>query len=80
MSELTEILSWLAIGLVICLISLSILKDREKKREAQQMDNLTKMNRGNMDKPGWVKQPWQHEPRSEKRVGLISKGKDHDHP
>lgn len=59
-----SILYWLGMGLIVCLITLAVIRDRESKREAKKMDELTKLNRGNMDKPDWVKQPWQHEPNS----------------
>lgn len=63
MDKLT-ITFWLGTGLIICLVCLAVIRDRASKREAKEMDELTKLNRGNIDKPGWVKQPWQHEPKA----------------
>lgn len=63
---MSSYLFWMGTLLIVCLITIAVLGDRERKREAKNMEKLAKMNRGNMDKAGWVKQPWQHEPKSNK--------------
>lgn len=56
-------MSWLiggslVIGAVLTAVAWMIWQ-RRVDREA--MLNLTRMNRGRMDEPGWARKPWEHD-------------------
>lgn len=56
---------WWFVGILIVFVvlPLALVLDRENARkERERMDALTKRNRELVDKPGWIKKPWQHDP------------------
>lgn len=58
-------MSWyqIVIAAVSILVALVVWRNVKGLREARQSYAALKtMNRGKIDQPGWVKQPWQHEP------------------
>lgn len=60
---MTTLLWIIGAFIVFVVLSGALVHDREKARkERELMDGLTKRNRERVDKPGWIKQPWQHDP------------------
>lgn len=54
---------WMIAGLVIAVMAAWVAHwDLDRKRHAKRRyEELTKLNRGRIDSPGWTKQPWQHD-------------------
>lgn len=60
---MTTILWLVGAFIVFVVLPGALVYDREKaRRDRELMECLTKRNRELVDKPGWIKQPWQHDP------------------
>jgi hypothetical protein len=51
-----------SVFVVVLVVALLIVKHERDLASKSEMAELRKMNRGKIDQPGWIKQPWQHEP------------------
>lgn len=66
----------IVVAAVMTLVALGVWRTVLNRREAKRFyADLRAMNREKIDQPGWVKQPWQHEPGEGKQQRLIEESK-----
>lgn len=59
--------SWISLLLVAGAVLFYVWRFLSRRTQEEHFHKeLTRMNRGLMDRPGWVKQPWQHDPKKKK--------------
>ncbi|GLX91893.1 hypothetical protein Pfra02_44610 [Pseudomonas fragi] len=71
-------MSWYEIlaAVIIVLFALAVRRIAQDRRETKRFyADLRAMNREKIDQPGWVKQPWQHEPGECKQQRLLEDAK-----
>lgn len=63
-------------AVIFGLLGLAVWRIAQNRRETKRFyADLRAMNREKIDQPGWVKQPWQHEPGEGKQQRLLEDAK-----